>query len=506
MSNNNKIWAAQQTDIFGWMESGSGNAAVVARAGTGKTTVIEHGIINAPETKSVYCVFNKKNQLEAERRIKKTGLDIKTLHSLGYAFVRNSWSGIRPDDSRRGEDIEMERIMEISPRLPSSAAYAVKRTVGFAKNTILGVPSTSQLVELMIDKGFEPEFNSEEDQAAWTVETLAGIAKQAMEASLNRNKQGRISFDDMVWLPTAANMVRPWYQLVIVDEAQDMSMPQLEMAIRACKSSGRIMIVGDPRQCIYGFRGAAINGMQLMIERLQAKVFPLTTTYRCAKSIVALAATLVPDYQAAPTADEGQVLSAPDMAEVLKSIKIGDAILSRKNAPLMPACLSLIRAGVPARIEGRDIGRELANIAKKLNAKTVPNFLTKLTAWGEKMAKRAMAGKASEDRLSQISDQVETLKAVAEGATSVADIITKVTNLFVDSDSKEAKPAVVLSSIHKAKGLEWTNTFLIKNTFRVTQGPASESEEANIAYVAITRAKKTMTWVGPAMEKKAVAS
>jgi DNA helicase-2/ATP-dependent DNA helicase PcrA len=295
MSNSNRIWAEQQTNIFGWMESGSGNAAVVARAGTGKTTVIEHGVKNAPETKSVYCVFNKKNQLEAERRIKKTGLDIKTLHGLGFAFVRNSWKGVRPDDSSRREDIEMDRIMAVDSRMPATVAYAIKRTIGFAKNTILGVPSVTQLVELMIDKGFEPEFATEEEQATWTTEKLAAYAKQAMEAALTRNHEGRISFDDMVWLPTAANMVRPWYSLVIVDEAQDMSMPQLEMAIRACKSTGRILIVGDPRQCIYGFRGAATNGMQVMIERLQAKVFPLTTTYRCAKSIVSLAATLVQD-------------------------------------------------------------------------------------------------------------------------------------------------------------------------------------------------------------------
>jgi superfamily I DNA/RNA helicase len=64
-------------------------------------------------------------------------------------------------------------------------------------------------------------------------------------------------------------------------------------------------------------------------------------------------------------------------------------------------------------------------------------------------------------------------------------------SLFVD-DKGFNKPTVVLSSVHKAKGLEWNRVFLISKTFRVTKG---EDEEANIYYVAVTRAKQELVFV-----------
>jgi DNA helicase-2/ATP-dependent DNA helicase PcrA len=58
----------------------------------------------------------------------------------------------------------------------------------------------------------------------------------------------------MIYLPLAWNLTAKDYQLVVVDEAQDMTAAQLEIAQRVC--NGRICVVGDDRQAIYGFRGA----------------------------------------------------------------------------------------------------------------------------------------------------------------------------------------------------------------------------------------------------------
>lgn len=427
-----------------------------------------------------YAVFNKKNQVEAEGKISDPRVEVKTLHSLGFSYISAIWRGVKPDDA-----VEAERIQAVeADGVPEEPAGAIERLVGFAKNTFLGTPNIAELEALANERGI---FSAMEDEEinSWNVTRLAYVAKAAMEYA--KCKSDRISFNDMVWLPVALNIVKPRFDLVCVDEAQDMNLPQLEMAIRSCNVNGRICIVGDDRQAIYGFRGAASDGMELMRQRLGANTLGLTTTYRCPKAVVRIAAEIVVDYRAAQEAPEGIVLNLryDEIAPV-----VGDAILSRLNAPLMSLCLQLLRKGTPARIEGRDIGRQLVGMVRKLRAKSVPDFLRKLNAWGDKQCKRLNCGKNAEAKVAMIQDQVATLTAVSEDASSVFDIEARINSLFQDSD-KATRPAVVLSSVHKAKGLEWNKVFILSATFKKNRG----QEEANIFYVAVTRAKQCLTFV-----------
>ena len=76
---------------------------------------------------------------------------------------------------------------------------------------------------------------------------------------------------------------------------------------------------------------------------------------------------------------------------------------------------------------------------------------------------------------------------------------TRLTALFQDS-AADSKPTVILSTVHRAKGLEWLKVFLMTATFNrkrsASAPPISEAlaaarakEEANIYYVALTRTK-----------------
>ena len=476
-----RVWSAEQQAIFAHFKSGSGNAVVRARAGTGKTTTIEEAFKHAPEDSMLYAVFNKKNQVEADAKIRDARVDIKTLHSLGYMFIKQMWPYAKPDDS-----VEKERIVRAcGQQAPSDVIAAVARIVGFAKNMFVA-PSLSDIVDLCDARGIDCQ---DFEDVGWVVEKLAACALQVLEFSKERDAAGRISFNDMVWLPVAMNWVHAQYELVCIDEAQDMNLPQLLMARKACHEGGRIVVVGDDRQAIYGFRGAAQDGMAMMVRELNAKELSLTITYRCPKAVVALAAVLVPDYRAAAAAPEGDI-SYLGADAIGSSVQVGDAILSRANAPLMPICLSLLRAGVPARIEGKEIGKMLLGIVRKLKAKSVPNFLFKLNAWANKQRSRVKQSEHAEARIGVIDDQVAVLVAVAEGVSSVSEIEARLSELFQDSDGFQ-KPAVVLSSVHKAKGLEWNRVLLLSKTFKPERG----DEEANIYYVALTRAKKSLVFV-----------
>jgi hypothetical protein len=222
---------------------------------------------------------------------------------------------------------------------------------------------------------------------------------------------------------------------------------------------------------------------------LGAKVLPLSVTYRCPKKVVALAAQYVTNYKAAPSAPEGRVTSCSTL-ELSSKVQARDAVLSRVNAPLMPLCLSFLRAGIPARIEGRDIGQALLKIVKNFKVNSIPKFLERLNGWEERRCER-LAAAGREAQIPGIQDQAETLRAVCEGATGLREVEERLDNLFRDTRDGE-RPCVVLSTIHKAKGLEWDRVFCLEDTFRKN---ADGGEEENIRYVAYTRAKVELTLV-----------
>lgn len=468
-------WSDEQLAIFEWFRNGTGHLEVKARAGTGKTTTIKAAFEYAPERKICYAVFNKKNQLEAERKIQDSRVDVTTLHSLGFKFIKRVWGNADP---KNGTALERERAESVMTGASPEEIGLLVKLVSRLKNTT-------------INPTYADASRVAEDQDIVLSGDAAQLALDVLALSKERDAQGRISFDDMVWLPVAMGWVRPWYDLVVVDEAQDMNTPQLEMARGAVKPSGRIVVVGDDRQAIYGFRGAVQNGMGMMKVTLRASTLTLTTTYRCPKSVVALAATLVPDYHAAPTAPEGSV-SACNEAAMIAAVTPGKtAILSRLNAPLMPLALAILRKDIPARIEGRDIGRQLIGMVKSMKARSVPHFIERVEAWRSKQLERLAKAKDADKKREQVCDLAETLLALAQDSKSVADIEARITNLFQDTDAN-SKPAVVLSSVHKAKGLEWPDVYLLSGTFRASKG----GEEANIYYVAVTRAQARLFLVG----------
>jgi superfamily I DNA/RNA helicase len=284
--------------------------------------------------------------------------------------------------------------------------------------------------------------------------------------------------------------VFPKYDLIVVDECQDMNLPQLMVALGALAPSGRMCVVGDDWQAIYGFRGAAEDGLDMMKARLQAQEIGLTVTRRCGRVIVESAKENGPqDYQSAEGAHEGELANISENL-LVPSLQVGDVVLSRSNAPLMPLCLSLLKKGTPGRIRGRDIGKQLSGLVKKMKAKSVPQFLSKITSWGEDQKNRFKGTKAAESMSEQINDQVATLVAVASGCVNVNEICDRIENIFQDEKGFN-KPCVWFSSTHKAKGLEWDRVFLIRRTYR----PERQGEEARLFYVAQTRAKHYLCFV-----------
>jgi len=484
-------WSEQQKAIFGWFKTGKGNLVVRARAGTGKTTTIIEGIRHAPEPKVMLCAFNKRIATELQQKLNRPGAEAKTLHSIGFSFVRRAWNTV-------GVDSKGARSLRLAQKAcPASAPDEVILTVAnLATKAKEMAPFATHAADLMnIQVEFGLFADREWEDAGYTPEVVASYAIQAKE--LARERDTEIDFADMLYIPVRNGFARGWYDLVCVDEAQDMNVTQLALAQQCCRKGGRIVVVGDDRQAIYAFRGADSQSLDRLKSELHATELGLTTTYRCPRSVVALAQKLVPDYNAAPTAPEGEILDIP-FQKLGEMAAEGDFVLSRTNAPLARTCMTVLKLGKRARVEGKDIGKGLVALVKKLAGKgkkshDMKHFMMRLGDW-EKSESEKWAAADRQAKAAEVHDKSETLCILAEGLTSVDELKARIEHLFADSDGNLGSQ-VVCSTVHKAKGLEAARVFLLVSTLYPGKNSRGNIEEQNIEYVAVTRAKQTLVQV-----------
>jgi superfamily I DNA/RNA helicase len=475
-------WSLQQTAVFNWFAYPTTNNLVVrSRAGTGKTTTIVNGVLAIQgAARILVCAFNKRIQEELKAKLAGTNAEALTLHSLGFKFLRGAWGNLTLDN-----EIEDERIEDASDGedLRWDVVAAIKKLISVAKGA-MPFGTEEELVDLAI------EFGCEVDD--FDTPSIANYARRAMDAAKIPDCMHRITFDDMLFVPVVNKYAVPLYDWVIVDEAQDMNYSQLRLAMASCKADGHIVVVGDDKQAIYGFRGADSCALDRLKVELKADELGLNTTYRCPKKVVEQAAKLVGDFFAAPDAPEGRV-DVGSVDHLDGQVHPGDVILSRTNAPLVPLCLSFIRKGIAAKIEGRDIGKMLADRARKMRATSVEDFLNKVDRWSRSATSKAIAyGKNVDRKLQQIRDVAATLEALTEDCHTVQDIYDRCTKMFVDIDNRKA--TITLSTVHKAKGLEWETVYILADTLYV-YGKVNTPEEVNIHYVALTRAKSNLVMV-----------
>lgn len=457
-------WSKYQKDIFKDIHNGQGHTVVIARAGSGKTSTIVEGFKYLPRGKKTLMVaFNKAIAEELKQRAP-SYVDVMTLHSLGFRAIKQSF----------GADVVLENDkshMLISTLIGDSrdmweVNQSIAKCVSLCKGFLVDTPSK---IGDLIDKfGIEIFEYSREKFTELVIKTL----------SLCKAKKNVVDFDDMIWFPFVYRLNVGKFDVVFVDEAQDLNQAQIAMVLSACKVDGRIIAVGDPAQSIYQFRGADSEAIPNFINKLGAKTLPLSVTYRCPKKVVKLAQDIVPDIEAAEDAKEGTVEEVP-AEQILKLVQPGDFVLSRTNAPLIKHCMALLRAGVPANIQGRDVGANLNYFIKKSKAKSIEAFIEYVNAWRELEIKRLLSEK--KDTMVAI-DKAECLLNLCEGTLTIKDLKETIDRLFNDVDDT-AK--VIFSTTHKAKGLERNRVYVLANTYRPGQG----GEEANLWYVAVTRSK-----------------
>lgn len=507
-----RTWSAQQEAIFGWFsQAGSSNLIVRARAGTGKTTTIIEGINRAPEQSILLAAFNKRIAEELKSKLANPNAEALTLHSIGFRAVLRYWERIGVDSRGKRADDLAEKVC--GQQAPDAIKRLVSKLCTKAREMAPFCKAADELYDIALTFDCAPDDAWKAD--GYDLHRVCDLAVQAVDlAATTKPVATGIDFADMLFLPLRNQWLRPTYDLVVVDEAQDMTAVQLALARGVCR--GRLAVVGDDRQAIYAFRGADSDALDRLKRELQAQELGLNTTYRCGQLIVKLAQRLVPDFQAAPSNGEG-VIGGCNREKLYDLVGPGDFVLSRKNAPLVSIALGLIKRGRRAKIEGRDIGAGLRSIVNKTAtgpARTsIPKWLERLVAWRDREVTRAIAQKL-DSRVEAVNDQYDTLIALSEGCAGIPEVLARLETLFAN-DAHDVPSQIVCSSVHRSKGLESDRVFVLQATLNppvACEGcrrrpktckcpggykadPLAQREESNIEYVAITRAKHELVWV-----------
>jgi superfamily I DNA/RNA helicase len=477
-------WSTQQQAIFEEFRTGTRHVVVVARAGTGKTTTIIEAVRYAPEARILCCAFNKSIATELQNRLASSNprATAKTLHGIGFGVVCKFWKGLQVDFGSKRANRLAQSVCK--PTDPDDIIKLVAKLCTKGREIAPHARTLGDLTDILYE--FECQTPDAWDGTGYNDQWIETKALAAMEkAATERPSDNVIDGADMIFLPVRNGWLQKTYDMVVVDEAQDMTMAQLEIAQGVCR--GRIVVVGDDRQAIYGFRGADSQSIARLQRELNAVQLGLTVTYRCGSAIVARAQQLVPDFECG-AAHTGSVTSI-DVNRMLADVNNGDFLLSRTNAPLVASCFGLLRMGKRARIAGRDIAAGLKIVLRKLSkgCPDIEGMMVRIEAWGEREVRRFMIAER-EKQAEQAKDKAETLLVIAQESNSISDMEARIDGLFTDDGLGQAG-IITCSSVHRSKGLEAHRVFVLGDTLR-----GDSQEELNIQYVAITRAKHELVF------------
>jgi len=462
-------WSDLQKAIFDEIAVGTGNLHVDALAGTGKTSTIVEGFYHVPKGNTVLMVaFNKSIQTELKGKAP-PGVDVFTLHALGLKAIVKAFGKVEVDNDKLDGYI---RAVVGDEKETLELRQNLKRGVSLAKGNL--AETTDEILKAWEEHDLDFCDKSQEE--------FILMVQNFMETT--KADTARIDFDDMIWMPGVYELNPQKYDYVFIDEAQDLNLAQIDLACRSFRK--RVVSVGDQNQAIYGFRGADSKAIENIVTRLNSKRLPLSVTYRCGKSIVAEAQLYVPEYEAFTGNPDGFVDTCNEN-EMIEKAQPGDFILSRVNAPLIGLCLGFLKEGRKANIQGRDVGKNLLYMVKKSNANDVVGLLEWVQAWRDRECEKY--AKLNRERAIEIvSDKAAMIEALCDGAADIAEVKNNIKRLFHDGDDKDR---IMLSSTHKAKGLERKRVWMLRDTYR----PAAGGEEQNLAYVAITRAIESLFYV-----------
>lgn len=264
-------------------------------------------------------------------------------------------------------------------------------------------------------------------------------------------------FDDLLLLayrllngnPKLADFYRRLYKFVCIDEAQDLNEAQYAVLCALCGDSFKnVLMVGDPKQSIYGFNTSSPEYMDRFREEFDAKVIDLTENFRSSKAVVEVARALDPKYLVAaqlPIAGDKHLLVGNDEDDEARLIVDELQRLFKKGHPDVEGGIQPSKCAILGRTRFA-----LLAVEKELRERKIP-FYKRLTANHENESEAVDDFQLTLRVLSNPKDRLH-LAAIAKKwkvaePTGFADIITALDSMAKSSSVASERSGFVVEAM-----------------------------------------------------------
>jgi len=498
-----------QAKIFDCVEHGAGNMIISAAAGSSKTTTIVNCTRFIPKNKKIiFIAFNREVVKKLKEEVSEKNAYMCTFHSLGYSILNENKIVKNTDDQIN----EYKYNSYVKEHINELSKFGETKSMGRERQTYL-----NNIIKLVEYSRYYLAFNVKDIKK---VAKLYGILPIRDEIAVcqsvlrwGKEHTDTIDFTDMIWLPNVLNLTTKKFlaDWIFVDEAQDTSIMEQEMVMKCFKRGTRFVSVGDDFQKINVWCGASQDAIDNFKKIPNTVEYKLPISYRCPNKVVELAKKYSDNIIAAPGAIDGEINY--DVSEFAP--KGDDMVLCRTTAPLIKLHLKYLRGNKKSYLRGsEEIKSDYLNLINETGSKLIDKNL--LSSDGlfpklyKKLFKRIETIKSTlnftddeaitHPEVLKLYDDIEGISVVSEGLTKVEDLVEKI-NIIFNGDTDDA---VKLSTIHKAKGLEADNVFILMPSLLPYPLAVKDWEietEKNLIYVAYTRAKKTLNFIKEPVNK-----
>jgi hypothetical protein len=448
---------------------------LIAVAGSGKTTTLRLMAESDPKRRLLYLAFNRSVKEEAGRKFP-NNVEVKTLHGLAFGRVVKG-KGAMEAKFRAGEgQVRPHHIAEALGTRDPTVALAIRDTLS---RFIRSGDEHPRKEHIPADYRVKREVLSPEKWAKEEEYILQGT-KRLWERMKDPGDPFPLSHDGYVrlWVEGGGNL-KGW-DGVLVDEAQDLD-PLFLSLLEGHKGLLQRVYVGDPRQQIYGWRGA-VNAM----SRLEAPAATLTWSFRFGDTLGEAVRLLT-------ARSTGGSIPVVGKASWETRVDLGQpeapfTVLTRTNVGAVKAVLLYHdlhggRVHVVGGVEDLCWLLEDAGALREGGERPKPHpELMGVRTWDEL------------EKLGEVSPQIKVLLDLVQEANPYA-----LAGYLRRAQVRPQEAKLLVSTAHKAKGREWDRVVLWDDFPAWWEdgwdplGLKTDPEEENLFYVAMTRAREHLS-------------
>lgn len=480
-----------QKEIFENFQKNQKNLVISAVAGSGKTTTILELLKFVPAGKrTIFLAFNKSIAEELAKKIPK-GKNIEAInfHAYGARVIAKEYRGQASIVPSKLYGIAKKCLPDVHKYVEEKKIdlylFNLTKIVNLYRLSLLDKPE--EMSKIIEDYGF-PQMGNELQDA----QKLLLAYREYNKSWRTQSKKFMVDFADMLYLPVKRRYLKNDYDYVFVDEVQDLNPVQQEFITGLLKPGGKFIAVGDKYQSIYGFMGADAEAYQKILNRPNTIELPLSYSYRCGKKIAEFANSVYPIIESPEGIQEGEVITPSNF----DTAKGGDFVLCRNVKPLVDLYFVFIDQEKTSYVKGKEIGDDILTLINPYKQHTKENMLVEINGILKNLEERLKEKGIKEKSIpynrsySILKEKVEIIQTISKKFETTEEIICCVDRIF-----KDVGEGIMLSTIHKAKGLEADNVFVFKPSLipsPLAIKPWQIEQEKNLLYVAYTRAKQTL--------------